>query len=70
MGVQRYRPFKRIHKRIHVWYFLTIILLLVDEYTKEGYLFKVSDVLIPLTHENLIVMVTVLYLLLILAQKR
>jgi hypothetical protein len=52
---------KRIDRRIHWWYAWTILLILVDEYIKEGYVFNPDDFLKPLTHENLILLTTVAY---------
>jgi len=40
-------------KRLMLWNIGLMILLLVDEYIKEGYFIKMSDFLKPLTHENL-----------------
>jgi len=52
---KEYRPLKHIKRRIVLWLLLSILGLLIDEYLKEGYIFDVSDVLKPLTHENIIV---------------
>jgi hypothetical protein len=41
-------------KRLMLWNIGLIILLLLDEYIKEGYLIKISDFLKLLTHENLL----------------
>jgi hypothetical protein len=41
-------------KMLMLWNIILIILLLVDEYIKEGYLIKASDFLRLLTHENLL----------------
>jgi hypothetical protein len=43
-------------KRLMLWNIGMIILLLLDEYIKEGYLIKISDFLKPFTHENLLSM--------------
>jgi len=39
-----------------------VFLVLADEYVKEGYLFKPSDLLVPLTHESLIAVLAVFFL--------
>jgi len=57
------RYLKNIRKRIHWWYAWIIVLLLVDEYIKEGYLIKPSDFLKPLTHENLLLLATLTYII-------
>jgi hypothetical protein len=41
-------------KRLMLWNIGLIILLLVDEYIKEGYLIKISDFFKFFTHENLL----------------
>jgi ABC-type thiamin/hydroxymethylpyrimidine transport system permease subunit len=41
-------------KRLMLWNIGLIILLLIDEYIKEGYLIKTSDFLKLFTHENLL----------------
>lgn len=48
---------KKLRKRLNLWLGSFLILLLADEYLKEGYLFDPQDVLIPGTHENLIIVV-------------
>jgi len=58
-----YDAFKRFWKRIHFWYVWFIALLLVDEYIKEGYLVKPSDFLEPLTHENILLLATLTYII-------
>jgi len=58
-----YDVFKRFWKRIHFWYVWLIVLLLADEYIKEGYLVKPSDFLEPLTHENILLLATLTYII-------
>jgi len=41
-------------KRLMLWNIGLMILLLLDEYVKEGYLIKMSDFLKLFTHENLL----------------
>jgi hypothetical protein len=41
-------------KRLILWNIGLMILLLLDEYVKEGYLIKISDFLKLFTHENLL----------------
>ena len=53
---------RRLWKRIHWWYAWFIVLLLVDEYIKEGYIIKSSDFLDPLTHENILLLATLTYI--------
>lgn len=53
---------KKLWRRIHWWYAWFIILLLIDEYIKEGYLIKPSDFLEPLTHENIMLLATLTYI--------
>ena len=54
---------RRLWKRIHWWYAWFIVLLLVDEYIKEGYIIKPGDFLKPLTHENLLLLATLTYII-------
>ena len=51
---------KNWRKRASVWLVGLICLLLLDEYIKEGYFFDVKDILIPGTHEFLVVVLTVI----------
>ena len=41
---------------------LIIMFILVHEYVKEGYFFKISDILKFPTHESIIVIILVLYM--------
>jgi len=52
-----YNPLKNIKRRLPIWLIGFIILLFIDEYIKEGYLFKLSDIFKPLTHENIIIII-------------
>lgn len=61
--LERYNPLKNIHRRLTFWLIFIICGLLADEYIKEGYLFKVSDVFIPCTHENIIVLLLIILFL-------
>ena len=66
--IKKYRdymndPAKKIGKRIHWWYVVTVVLILGDEYIKEGYFIKPKDFLVPFTHENLLLIVTILYII-------
>jgi len=54
---------RKLWRRIHWWYAWFIVLVLVDEYIKEGYLIKLSDFLKPLTHENLLLLATLTYII-------
>jgi len=54
-----YNVTKNIKKRLPIWLIGFLILLFIDEYIKEGYLFKPSDIFKPLTHENIIVIITI-----------
>ncbi|RLG98318.1 hypothetical protein DRO29_01175 [Candidatus Bathyarchaeota archaeon] len=54
-----YEPLKNFKRRLPVWLIGLIVLTLIDEYVKEGYWFKPSDVLKPLTHENIIVILII-----------
>ena len=54
---------KNIRKRLHLWFIFAIIFLLLDEYLKEGYLFKIEDVAKLFTHEFLITITIFSYLI-------
>ena len=51
---------KRIHIRLPVFLIGLAILLLIDEYVEEGYLFDVRDVFIAGTHEFVVVVLLLL----------
>ena len=53
-------PLKRARKRVMLWYFGLILLIIFDEYIKEGYILNPRDFLIPLTHENIILILTII----------
>ena len=62
--MERYRPLKNLAKRIWLWLITALILVVADEYVKEGYLFNPGDLLVPFTHEQIalsIVIAMVLY---------
>jgi len=48
---------KKFHKRSLNFLIFFTLFVLTDEYIKEGYLFKIEEVLTPLTHENILVVV-------------
>ena len=52
-------------KRLMLWNIGLMILLLLDEYIKEGYLIKASDFLRLLTHENLLLIGLMILVLII-----
>lgn len=54
---------KRWKKRARIWLLGFICLLLIDEYVKEGYLFDIRDILYPGTHEFLIIIFTIVFVL-------
>ena len=54
---------KNIRKRIHLWFIFAIVFLLLDEYLKEGYLFKLEDITKLFTHEFLITVSIFSYLI-------
>jgi hypothetical protein len=57
-------------KRLIVWDIALVIMLLVDEYVKEGYLIKIDDFIKPFTHENILsVLITTLIILIVLLKK-
>jgi len=45
---------KKLLKRFDFWCLSAVFFLIVDEIIKEGYMFDIRDVLIPGTHEFLI----------------
>ena len=48
---------KKVFKRLWFWIIWAIIGLLVDEYIKEGYLFKAEDIFNNhITHEKIILL--------------
>ena len=63
--------YKKWEKRVIVWLVGLVILLLVDEYIKEGYLFKLSDILCLGSHENIImILITVLIIINVVKKKK
>lgn len=55
---------KRVVRRTWFWIVWAIVGVLVDEYIKEGYLFKISDVFSNnITHEKIIVILFTMLLL-------
>ena len=62
---------KKLWKRLNLWLLGLITLVLLDEYVKEGYFFKFDDVAKPFTHEQLVIwLVGVLILINILKKYR
>lgn len=57
--MERYRPLKNLARRIWLWLAMALILVLADEYVKEGYLFNPGDLLVPFTHEQIALSITV-----------
>ena len=52
---------KKIFKRLWFWIIWAIVGLLVDEYIKEGYLFRVEDIYNPnFTHEKIIIILLII----------
>ncbi len=61
---------KKIWRRTEFWLIWITIGLLIDEYIKEGYLFKLKDVWnTHITHEKIIVSLIIL-LIIIMVKKR
>jgi hypothetical protein len=57
-------------KRLIAWDIALVIMLLIDEYIKEGYLIKIDDFIKPFTHENILsVLITTLIILIILLKR-
>ena len=60
----------KVIKRLIVWDIALVIMLLVDEYIKEGYLIKIDDFIKPLTHENILsILITTLIILIVLLKR-
>lgn len=60
LSESRYNPFKNIRERIIMWIFLLIFGVIIDEYIKEGYIFNPDDLLVPFTHEQIIVVLLII----------
>ena len=57
-------------KRLIAWNIALVIMLLIDEYIKEGYLIKIDDFIKPLTHENILsILITTLIILIVLLKR-
>jgi len=52
---------KRAGKRFDFWVIFIALGLLFDEFIKEGYLFDLHDVMIPFTHEWIIVVLLIVF---------
>jgi len=50
---------RRFWRRLPVALVFAIAWLLVDEWLKEGYIFKLSDLLVPGSHETIIIALAV-----------
>lgn len=61
-GLQDLR--KKWRNRAIIWLIWLIAMLLTDEYIKEGYFFKLSDIIIPGTHEFLITIAAIILIIL------
>ncbi|RLG82037.1 MAG: hypothetical protein DRO40_08610 [Thermoprotei archaeon] len=62
---------KKIWRRTEFWITWITIGLLIDEYIKEGYLFKIEDVFnANITHEKIIVLLIVLLITIMVRKKR
>ena len=60
---------KRLLYRLWFWIIWAIVGLLIDEYIKEGYIFRIEDIYNPnFTHEKIII--TLLIILIITLVKR
>jgi len=60
----------KVIKRLIVWDIALVIMLLVDEYIKEGYLIKIDDFIKPFTHENILsILITTLIILIVLLKR-
>ena len=46
--------FKKFWRRLPLWLTLVTVLILADEYVKEGYLLDPRDLLVIGTHENIL----------------
>jgi len=46
--------FKKFWRRLPLWLTLVTVLILADEYLKEGYLINPRDLLVIGTHENIL----------------
>ena len=57
--MERYRPLKNLAKRVWLWLITALIFVIADEYVKEGYLFNPGDLLVPFTHEQIALSITV-----------
>lgn len=55
---------KNLAKRLKMWTVLIIIGILLDEYLKEGYIFNPKDLATPLSHEQLIITIVLIRLVL------
>jgi len=54
---------KNLWRRVHWWFAWFAVLVLVDEYLKEGYFINPGDFLKPLTHENILLLATLTYII-------
>jgi len=61
---------KNLKKRVKLWLLVGIGLVLLDEYVKEGYWFCIDDVFVPLTHENLLLIMVLVIVCMICGEIR
>jgi hypothetical protein len=54
---------KNITVRAIAFIVIAIAFILIDEYLKEGYVFRPDEIFIPLTHENITLILTVVLIL-------
>jgi len=61
---------KKVFTRLWFWLVWAVIGLLIDEYIKEGYLFKLEDIFnANITHEKIIVSLTILLIIIMVRKK-
>lgn len=62
---------KKVFTRLWFWLVWAVIGLLIDEYIKEGYLFKLEDIFnANITHEKIIVSLIILLITIMIRKKR
>lgn len=55
---------KKQPKRLNIWTAIIIMLILIDEWVKEGYILNPSDFTNPLSHEFLLIITLLISLVL------
>ncbi|RLI53660.1 MAG: hypothetical protein DRP09_15210 [Candidatus Thorarchaeota archaeon] len=63
MNVSRFRL------RLILWFFGLSALVLFDEYVREGYFFDFKDLAKPFTHEFILSLLTVVFIILFIVSK-